>query len=455
MNKDTLEMPSNRKKSSGGKALAALVILVLAGVGAWMFFSGEKTGDLVDSARRQIESVVGGESPADGTHGQPGETLPIQNVGPDGTAVGAGAAGAGGVPDDNGNVVQPPAGVAVPDLQTEPVEGGEPGSSSSEASGTVRDNVDKALADSSSSSLNLTQEQRNALPTAGNAVSGQGAPSDAGRSEDSVVTSEFIKNMARWLVHSYQAPSGQNLLAGKTGRTSASLMGANMRFGGALSGLNFAGGDPISGREAVLNYVYTPGMIDALYRLYVDRFITAMQGAAQEGKDGGPGLSNAQAADMFSVYAGLFRQLSASLRGVADLPDLRMLVAGLHSAGQAVVHANGVFAEVLFAFEEARDQGETDEAEMLSRNLQASSVATEKAIQARAQARGAVADAIKIRAGGKTLGEDSLVYLAEWVNRRGEPAQTSPATTMASEIMLKLADQCDAQAILLASGAPQ
>ena len=201
------------------------------------------------------------------------------------------------------------------------------------------------------------------------------------------------------------------------------------------------------GRGAVLRYVYTPGMLDALYRLYADRFMAEVARAALEERPGKKPLTDAQAADMLTLYAGSFRQVAAALRGVASVPDLDGSVQAVREAGDELVRANGLFAEVLYAYEEARDAGRAAEAEALRPKLRESSRVTEKAVQARNSARRALADAIRRGAGGRTPGEDSLIYLAEWVQRRG--GGSADATRMAASVLVQLADRFSAEAAAL------
>lgn len=424
----------SKQSSSRGKLLVAALILAAAGVGAWFFFSGDDARQLADAARRQIEGVP---APAPG---QGGENLAVQSMTPPTTETPAGAdtppaSGASGM------VVEPPKDFVPP--EPPPVTGPQSSASSAEA------RLDKAMSQSSAGSLALSSEQKKGLPASGGALSDAAAPESVGRNEDSVVGMGFVRGMARWLVASYQ-PS-----AGGRGSTAASLAGANIRFGSSLEGLRHVGDDPVRGRESVLAYAYTPGMLDALYRMYADRFIIAMTQAAAEKSGDRPPLSPAQTADMFSVYAGQFRLVSASLRGAAALPDLHERILSLHKAGDGVVKANGTFADALFAFEEARDAGKKAEAEKLRLRMQDASHGTEKAIQTRARERRDLADAIKRNAGGRTLNEDALVYLAEWIDRRGDHAGSAEATVMAASVFDKLADQCEAQATLSAGATGQ
>lgn len=476
MSNDVLEMPKKKKSSTGLAVILALAALVVLGLVAWRLLPEDKTRQLADSARRQVDGLADSarrqvddivDKVAPSGTPRPGEDLPMSAVGEGGapgrvdgalhtagpeTVPGAedgatvGETGGPGAAEGAGNVVQPPAGgttagggVVVP--------GGvstETGESDREDAAGQPDRVDRALAETSTSSAALTPAQRAGLPTVSSALTRLAAPEDAGRREDSVVSSEFFRNLARWLVDGYRPPAR----AGQSGRTTVGLIAANMRYGTGLNGLRYAGGDPIRGREAVLRYVYTPGMLDALYRLYVDRFMADMARAALEGRPGGrPPLTDAQAADMFTVYAGAFRQVAAALRGVAALPDLDARVLAVREAGQEVVRANGLFAEVLYAYEEARDAGRAAEAEALRTSMIESSQRTEQAVRARTSARRSLADAIRRGAGGRAPGEDSLIYLAEWVDRRGEGA--ADATLMAANVLVRLADRFEAEAAVL------
>ena len=490
MSNDVLEMPKKKPSSTGRIIILIVAILAVLGLLAWRLLPGDKAreltdtarqqvGGLADAARRQVGGLVDKVTPAESP--TPGENLRVSTVGEgatpgrvDGALTDAGAesgsasstpivssgadgatTGENGAPDTlaagrEGNVVQPPAGGAA----SAPLVGDGSGAVGGGSTGGVDegladaagqpDRVDRALAETSTASATLTPTQRAELPTVSSALTRLAAPEDAGRREDSVVTSDFFRNLARWLVDGYR-PSAR---AGQSGRTTVSLIAANMRYGTGLYGLRHADGDSVRGREAVLRYVYTPGMLDALYRLYVDRFMADMARAALEGRSGGKQpLTDAQAADMFTVYAGSFRQVAAALRGVAAVPDLNARVLAVREAGQEVVRANGLFAEVLYAYEEARDAGRAADAEALRRKMIESSQMTEQAVRARSAARRSLADAVRRGAGGRTPGEDSLIYLAEWVRRRGDGA--ADATLMAANVLVRLADRFAAEAAAL------
>ena len=87
-------------------------------------------------------------------------------------------------------------------------------------------------------------------------------PPDAGRKDDQVVRIAFIDDLASWLVSHYVPAATQ----GRSGRLSASLQGANLRYGMGMTGLAWIGDDLPAGRTAALNHLFTPGMLDAIYQ---------------------------------------------------------------------------------------------------------------------------------------------------------------------------------------------
>ena len=92
--------------------------------------------------------------------------------------------------------------------------------------------LDKALA-----------EQRPVQPggaeVRGPIAPGEQIPPDAGRKDDQVVRIAFIDDLASWLVSHY-VPAAT---PGRGGRLSASLQGANLRYGMGMTGLAWIGDD--------------------------------------------------------------------------------------------------------------------------------------------------------------------------------------------------------------------
>lgn len=477
------------KKSSSGMIAGVVIVLALGGFAAWKFLPSDDVAQVTEGARQTLNELTGGI--LSGGSGEAGETganvstfgatansaandvragavLPVTDFSGEAPATGADSGdsdggllksatpsgaitgkltgkpaggksvgvplsieGLGQAKEVGDNIVEAPEGVDSLALVTEA------DAETLEAQKPKPDHIDKALEGQlSDAAQSMTPGQRASMPTVGSRLGDADAPDDAGRGSDSVVTTLFVRDLAQWLVNSYQLGKGN-----APGRTSVTFVGANLRYGNSLTGLRFPGKDPVAGRKSVLDYVYSSGMMEGLFRLYGDLFLDEMAVAVANRKQP---LTHLQAADLYNLYAGLFRQGEGALRGIARLPDLSGQLRQLHSASQRVISANSQFAEALFLFEEARDAGNKAEAERYQQHVVANSHKVESTIQERAVARRALADAIKSNAGGRTPGEDSLIYLAEWVDRRG-PSK-SAATATAADIMRRLALAFEAEA---------
>lgn len=109
------------------------------------------------------------------------------------------------------------------------------------------------------------------------------SPDGAFAQDDAVVRFAFAEDMANWLVENYY-PKGTHMEARTSGWVAPSLKSTNMRYGVNMTGLSWSGDDISAGRASVLDYAFTPAMLEALQRLYADRFMAAMATAAAAAK---------------------------------------------------------------------------------------------------------------------------------------------------------------------------
>ena len=160
-------------------------------------------------------------------------------------------------------------------------------------------------------------------------------------------------------------------------------------------------------RARVLGYLYMPSMIQGLYTLYHERFFSILEKDALAQKRGSEQLpfTNAQMAEMFSLYAGTARGLSGSIRAYAGIPDIRDRIRSYVAASDAATAAYMRFSETPPGAPAGRDHA--------ARLYQESIVRRE-------QQRENVAAALRRSADSGNLDSDSLVYAALWLYRRGE-----------------------------------
>ena len=146
-----------------------------------------------------------------------------------------------------------------------------------------------------------------------------GAPQDGGPQvvapkvvEDTRVRFGFVDDLAAYLVESY-TPGARG------GSLTISPQSLNSRYGVNLTGLD---GGAQGGREGVLHYAFHPTMLHGLYNLYVERFLEAVTLESQLPHKGRT-LTQAQARQMYMVFAGRLVTTAAALDAILKVPDLR------------------------------------------------------------------------------------------------------------------------------------
>ncbi len=236
------------------------------------------------------------------------------------------------------------------------------------------------------------------------------APAPAAEHRDSVVTPRFVSDMAGWLASKY-IPSHHE---GRGGRSSVTLVQANARYSNSGT-LRSVERDPLKSRSSILNYVFTPGMLEALYRMYSPAFIEEMERSARASRK--TPLTDAQVADMFEVYAEKFRRLAVSLdaSSAVDLPALSAAI--LREAGHES-DANESFARAYMALSLAREHGDRDEIAIQSRRMAESTRVAGMYADRQERARNDMVYAIRRKAEGQALSSAELLFLGEWLSRR-------------------------------------
>ena len=264
-----------------------------------------------------------------------------------------------------------------------------------------------------------------------------GIPEDAGRTDDSVVRIAFIDDLASWLQQGY-------LLSGRSGRLTNTLQEANLRYGVGMRGLAWIGEDLPAGRSAALSHVYTRDMLSSLYNLYVDRFMEAVARALEK-PVGVEGFSPDQKNRFYLAYAGQFRALSGALQGIASLPGFIGTMDDLKQSAQHVIESNARYSELVFARDAAQEQGDTTRVAALQEQIEEAGKVYQQAVVSREQSRDALALSIRKHGDARRLDNDTILYVASWVERRvRNHPEKMDATRQAAMLFLDLAQRFEA-----------
>ena len=256
-----------------------------------------------------------------------------------------------------------------------------------------------------------------------------------GRKDDAVVRIAFIDDLANWMVKGFQPT--------RTGTLTTSIQEANLRYGVGIRGLARLGDDLPAGRSAALNYVFTADMLPALYQLYAPRFMEAVSRAIS-GEIDGKILSPNQKKAFYTLYARQFQSVSGALQGIAELPDFTARMDAQRRLAQNVVSTNARYAELVFARDEARAAGDKARAALLQQSVDEASHAYQNAVLLREQGRDQLAAAIRKNQGARTIDNDTLLYIAAWVERRihNDPSRLA-ATSKAAQLFHDLSGRFD------------
>ncbi|MBD5416810.1 MAG: hypothetical protein HDR50_03950 [Desulfovibrio sp.] len=243
--------------------------------------------------------------------------------------------------------------------------------------------------------------------------------------EDSRVRSNFVAELANWLASRYKpGPRG--------GTLAVTVQSLNQRCGVAQAGM-VAGG-----RAGLLRYAFHPSMIHGLYNLYIGRFLQALDDAAQR-----RGLNEAQNRQFHLALAGRAVILAGALEGVAGVTDMKEQLAHVEQLAQNAVDINAQMAQAVFELDEKR-AANAPRQELAAGQLRVDGLAARyrRALDEQATAQRALVAAIR-KGGGQGLDDDSLLFVAHWVERRlaGDPGAVA-SVRAAAGVLRDLGRRC-------------
>ncbi|MBQ2760798.1 MAG: hypothetical protein IJE96_02600 [Mailhella sp.] len=256
---------------------------------------------------------------------------------------------------------------------------------------------------------------------------------------DPVVTPHFVSELAAWLANSYKPAAN----GGGLGKSAVTLRSANARF--SLSpALRSAERDALKGRSAILRYVYSPGMLEALYRMYGPALLAELEDAARSGRRS---FDQAQTAAMFRLYSGKLASVASALEAASRL-DVPAMVKPIRQAAAQEEAASEAFAKAYAAHSEAREAGNREAMDRHSARMVQSIREASQADARKERVRQNVVHALKQNMTGTPLSDADLIFLAEWLERR---KASKEAVSASASICRRLSAEMAAKAAELHS----
>lgn len=249
---------------------------------------------------------------------------------------------------------------------------------------------------------------------------------------DTTVRPDFIEDLADYIVANYRPGRG-------AGSLSLDVQEINQHYGTKMTGLANSGGNH-GNRAEILRYVFSPSMIQGLYGLYVDRFLEIL---VQRGTQ--KFFNSEQMCQLLLSVAVRSVVLSGDLEGVAAVPDIGGRLKKLDEASQSVVSVNGEMMQAVFDIDQLRENdaasSRIDEAR---KRMDNQSARCRRALNEKEEEQRTLAADIR-KGGGQSPDDDSLLFLAQWVGRRLNDADTSQSLASvrsAAGVLRDLARRC-------------
>ena len=232
--------------------------------------------------------------------------------------------------------------------------------------------------------------------------------------EDSVIRPDFVRDLANWLVARYK-PAAH----GSRGQINVGIQAANMRYGMNMHGMERQSKDPAAARARILRYAFNPAMLEALYGIYAARLVDDVAQAALA-PDQGKALSETQLDDLYKSYAAFFADLAGVTGGIAATPDLKERIDAVNTVNQRTIALHKQITENVFALDEAREKNNDAGIPGIQARIENLNERYRTSLQGQSNARAALVSAIRNngRAPTPRLDDDSVLFLALWVERR-------------------------------------
>lgn len=243
--------------------------------------------------------------------------------------------------------------------------------------------------------------------------------------EDSRVKPGYLSELAYWLSGRYRpSPRG--------GTLELSLQTLNN-----LCGVSMAG-QMQGGRSGLLRYAFHPSMLEGLYKIYINQFMVDLDQAAQR-----RGFNSKENQDFHHAVAGKAAAYASAMSGILQVQDLSGQLARIEALGQKSVEENALLANAVFELDELKEK-KASKTQIKTTQMRIEGITSRyrRSVEDQEAAQRALAAQIRKEA-GPGLDEESLLFMASWVQRRlEEDDQAKQALQTSAAIMRDLAQRC-------------
>jgi len=249
---------------------------------------------------------------------------------------------------------------------------------------------------------------------------------------DEVVRHDFVQDAGTYLVARY-LPGGTKKNPAAQGRFDLNVKSINIRYGVDFPGLNVDQTDTLGARKVIFGHVLQAPVLDFLHAAYTPLFLDSLEQSLQSTTHTLPSGQEApitaeQRKEMLTLLASKLRTIGQVVASLARTESIRPLVMKYLDDMENVSQAHLAFWNL-----------QNENASVTASNDASARIKT--TIQTREISRQRLLQAIVSTASPQGIDASELIYLAQWVYRRGlENPQSMGTIAKAGDIVIKVAD---------------
>ncbi len=239
--------------------------------------------------------------------------------------------------------------------------------------------------------------------------------------QDAKVPRTFVDDVAVWLVNRYSSRGGANF----------NLSSINLRYGQKMHTLLPEGKKDVhSARMDLLRYAFNPPMLSALYNLYAPDFVQSMKHAAENPQKGKKLVPE----KVLQAYATEFNILGGVLHGIGAMPDFSKRMQTLEKSIEASLDIHAELTEAVFAYDSAVEKKDTNAAKTAQLRIDGLNAQYQRSIHDRTLAKEALISSVRRQSSvANNMDSDSIVYVAQWLERRLEQGQDAESLSQSAK----------------------
>lgn len=252
----------------------------------------------------------------------------------------------------------------------------------------------------------------NATTNATNATAASNATTNATVpvQEDTILSHHFVRDAGAYMLSAYH-PSGTKRNPTSQGRLDLNLKSLNIRYGVDFPGMNVDPADVPGARQTLFRHVLSAPVLQFLAATYVPFFLDSLDEALGSGKKTLPSgeevpLTPEEQREMRSLLAARLRGVGSVVAAMARTKEIHPLVDKYLEDKERVNDAH-------FTFWNLQQENATASA------LAQATTRIKSTIQSRELSRQRLLQAIATAAAPQGMDASELLYLAQWVHRRG------------------------------------